>query len=35
MAPSVSPDGSMAFFNSDESGALQAYMVRGLDRRDG
>jgi len=27
--PFLSPDGSMAFFNSDESGALQAYMVRG------
>jgi hypothetical protein len=33
--PFLSPDGSMAFFNSDESGTLQAYMVRGLDRRDG
>ena len=29
--PFLSPDGSMAFFNSDESGSLQAYMVRGLD----
>ena len=28
--PFLSPDGSMAFFNSDESGVLQAYMVRGL-----
>jgi hypothetical protein len=27
--PSVSPDASMGFFNSDESGLLQAYMVRG------
>jgi len=28
--PFLSPDGSMGFFNSDESGILQAYMVRGL-----
>ncbi|MBI4586296.1 MAG: PD40 domain-containing protein [Planctomycetes bacterium] len=28
--PFLSPDGSLAFFNSDESGLLQAYMVRGL-----
>jgi len=28
--PFLSPDGSMAFFNSDETGVLQAYMVRGL-----
>lgn len=28
--PFLSPDGSMGFFNSDESGALQAYMLRGL-----
>ena len=28
--PFLSPDGSKAFFNSDESGILQAYMVRGL-----
>ena len=28
--PFLSPDGSLAFFNSDESGILQAYMVRGL-----
>ena len=28
--PFLSPDGSMGFFNSDESGLLQAYMVRGL-----
>lgn len=28
--PFLSPDGTMAFFNSDESGLLQAYMVRGL-----
>jgi len=26
----LSPDGSMAFFNSDESGVLHAYMIRGL-----
>lgn len=26
--PFLSPDGTMAFFNSDESGALQAYMIR-------
>ena len=28
--PFLSPDGSTGFFNSDESGILQAYMVRGL-----
>jgi hypothetical protein len=28
--PFLSPDGTMAFFNSDESGTLQAYMIRGL-----
>jgi hypothetical protein len=28
--PFLSPDGTMAFFNSDESGVLQAYMVRGV-----
>lgn len=28
--PFLSPDGSLAFFNSDESGLLQAYMLRGL-----
>jgi WD40-like Beta Propeller Repeat len=28
--PFLSPDGSLAFFNSDESGVLQAYMIRGL-----
>jgi len=28
--PFLSPDGTRAFFNSDESGVLQAYMVRGL-----
>lgn len=28
--PFLSPDGKMGFFNSDESGVLQAYMVRGL-----
>lgn len=28
--PFLSPDGSMGFFNSDESGILQAYVVRGL-----
>jgi len=27
--PFLSPDGSTGFFNSDESGILQAYMVRG------
>ena len=27
--PFLSPDGNMGFFNSDESGILQAYMVRG------
>lgn len=27
--PFLSPDGSAGFFNSDESGILQAYMVRG------
>jgi len=30
--PFLSPDGSRAFFNSDESGRLQAYMVRGFER---
>ena len=29
--PFLSPDGTMGFFNSDESGLLQAYMIRGLD----
>ena len=28
--PFLSPDGTMAFFNSDESGLLQAYLIRGL-----
>lgn len=28
--PFLSPDGTLGFFNSDESGMLQAYMVRGL-----
>jgi len=28
--PFLSPDGKTAFFNSDESGILQAYMLRGL-----
>jgi hypothetical protein len=28
--PFLSPDGKLGFFNSDESGLLQAYMVRGL-----
>lgn len=28
--PFLSPDGTMAFFNSDESGTLQAYMMRGF-----
>ncbi len=27
--PFLSPDGKVGFFNSDESGVLQAYMVRG------
>jgi len=30
--PFLSPDGTMGFFNSDESGMLQAYAVRGLER---
>ncbi|MDP6779247.1 MAG: hypothetical protein QGI83_21010 [Candidatus Latescibacteria bacterium] len=29
--PFLSPDGTRAFFNSDESGTLQAYMIRGLE----
>ncbi|MCD6519383.1 MAG: PD40 domain-containing protein [Anaerolineae bacterium] len=29
--PFLSPDGNMAFFNSDESGILQAYAVIGLE----
>jgi len=29
--PFLSPDGKTAFFNSDESGLLQAYMIRGLE----
>jgi hypothetical protein len=28
--PFLSPNGKTAFFNSDESGLLQAYMIRGL-----
>jgi len=28
--PFLSPDGTMGFFNSDESGLLQAYMVKGF-----
>jgi len=28
--PFASPDGTKAFFNSDESGILQAYMIRGV-----
>ena len=28
--PFCSPDGTKGFFNSDESGVLQAYMIRGL-----
>jgi len=28
--PFLSPDGTMAFFNSDESGVLHAYMMRGF-----
>ena len=30
--PFLSPDGRLAFFNSDESGVLQAYLIRGLER---
>jgi hypothetical protein len=30
--PFFSPDGTMAFFNSNESGSVQAYMVRNLPR---
>ena len=30
--PFLSPDGRLGFFNSDESGTLQAYMARGLDQ---
>ncbi len=30
MHPFLSPDGRTGFFNSDESGVLQAYMVRGV-----
>lgn len=29
--PFLSPDGQTGFFNSDESGVLQAYMIRGWD----
>jgi len=29
--PFLSPNGKLGFFNSDESGILQAYMVRGLE----
>ena len=29
--PFLSPDGKTGFFNSDESGILQAYMIRGLE----
>jgi len=29
--PFLAPDGITAFFNSDESGVLQAYMIRGLE----
>ncbi len=28
--PFLSPDGKLGFFNSDESGLLQAYLIRGL-----
>ncbi|MCE9589071.1 MAG: hypothetical protein K8S99_00930 [Planctomycetes bacterium] len=28
--PFLSPDGKTAFFNSDESGIMQAYMIRGV-----
>ena len=30
MHPFCSPDGTMALFNSSESGVLQAYMARGF-----
>ncbi|MDP6115055.1 MAG: hypothetical protein QGG53_24600 [Planctomycetota bacterium] len=30
--PFLSPDGKTGFFNSDESGILQAYMVRGFEK---
>ncbi len=30
MHPFLSPDATMAFFNSDETGTLQAYMIRNL-----
>lgn len=33
--PFLSPDGSTGFFNSDESGILQAYMIRGLNALSG
>ncbi len=33
--PFLSPDGTMGFFNSDESGILQAYMIRGLPKKAG
>ena len=33
--PFLSPDGKLGFFNSDESGVLQAYMIRGLPLREG
>ena len=29
--PFLSPDGKLGFFNSDESGVLQAYMIRGME----
>lgn len=29
--PFLSPDGTKAFFNSNESGVLQAYLIRGLE----
>jgi len=29
--PFLSPDGTMGFFNSDESGTLRAYMITGLE----
>ena len=31
--PFLSPDGTKAFFNSDESGLLQAYMIRWIESR--
>ena len=33
--PFISPDGTKAFFNSDESGVCQAYMISGFDTSTG